>query len=88
MDTDVLFSADAAATAFAGLIGENVLGRRPELEQPKTFAHPAEASSKTKGRVFDAALRSQDLARYFRKISCKSSELMISRISTRFSDNC
>src|ERR1022692_4844797 len=27
----VLFSADAAATVFADLIGENVLGRRPEL---------------------------------------------------------
>jgi hypothetical protein len=27
----VLFSADAAATVFADLVGENVLGRRPEL---------------------------------------------------------
>ena len=30
----VLFSADAAATVFADLVGENVLGLRPDLGQP------------------------------------------------------
>jgi predicted Zn-dependent protease len=30
----VLFSADAASTVFADLVGENILGRRPNLGQP------------------------------------------------------
>ncbi len=44
----VLFSADAATAIFADLIGENVLGRKPELGKNSRTTGPFTASYKTR----------------------------------------
>ena len=44
----VLFSADAAATVFADLVGENVLGRKPELGKNARTTGAFAASYKTR----------------------------------------